>query len=136
MITQVTVFYKSIELPNIFYTIFVLKILLRNFKLSEFQKLFPTLENSHIRKFPHSTSFISNLMFIHSQIKPENKSLLSVLCTEQILSYIYPDEVKRRKADRKASYDIDDLKQKIAQSASNVVLSNREMKHLRYGRTL
>lgn len=57
--------------------------------------------------------------------------MLSVLCTEQILSLIHPSEVKIQKKDRRAMFEIADMKQKVAQSEKNIVLSNREMKYLK-----
>ncbi|XP_017839229.1 uncharacterized protein LOC108597276 [Drosophila busckii] len=66
------------------------------------------------------------------QIKPENRQLFSELCTEQILMQIKPNEVKIRKKQRKVSTEVSDLKQKLAQSSKSIVLSNREIRLLRY----
>ncbi|XP_030382613.1 uncharacterized protein LOC115630170 [Scaptodrosophila lebanonensis] len=66
------------------------------------------------------------------QIKPENKQLFSELCTEQILMQIKPTEVKIRKKQRKVSTEVSDLKQKLAQTSKSIVLSNREIRLLRY----
>ncbi|KAH8321421.1 hypothetical protein KR074_004371 [Drosophila pseudoananassae] len=66
------------------------------------------------------------------QIKPENKLLFSELCTEQILMQIKPNEVKIRKKQRKVSTEVSDLKQKLAQTSKSIVLSNREIRLLRY----
>ncbi|KAJ6646810.1 Egalitarian protein like, partial [Pseudolycoriella hygida] len=65
-------------------------------------------------------------------IKPEFKGLLSELCTEQILMLINPSEVKIRKKQRKVSNEVADLKQKLSLSMKNVVLSNREIRLLRF----
>ncbi|KAM8713042.1 hypothetical protein ACLKA7_013370 [Drosophila subpalustris] len=66
------------------------------------------------------------------QIKPENRQLFSELCTEQILMQIKPNEVKIRKKQRKVSTEVSDLKQKLAQTSKSIVLSNREIRLLRY----
>ncbi|KAH8401856.1 hypothetical protein KR009_008268 [Drosophila setifemur] len=66
------------------------------------------------------------------QIKPENKALFSELCTEQILMQIKPNEVKIRKKQRKVSTEVSDLKLKLAQTSKSIVLSNREIRLLRY----
>lgn len=64
-------------------------------------------------------------------IKPEFKSLLSELCTEQILMLIKPNEVRSRKKQRKLGTEVADLKHKLSQSNKNIVLSNREIRLLR-----
>ncbi|XP_065370566.1 uncharacterized protein egl [Calliphora vicina] len=66
------------------------------------------------------------------QIKPENLLLFSELCTEQILMHIKPNEVKIRKKQRKISTEVSDLKNKLAQTNKSIVLSNREIRLLRY----
>lgn len=66
------------------------------------------------------------------QIKPENQQLFSELCTEQILMQIKPTEVKIRKKQRKISSEVADLKQKLGQTNKSIVLSNREIRLLRY----
>ncbi|KAL9918726.1 egl_like_exo domain-containing protein [Glossina fuscipes fuscipes] len=66
------------------------------------------------------------------QIKPENLQLFSDLCTEQILMHIKPNEVKIRKKQRKISTEVADLKQKLSQTNKSIVLSNREIRLLRY----
>lgn len=66
------------------------------------------------------------------QIKPENLQLFSELCTEQILMHIKPNEVKIRKKQRKISTEVADLKNKLAQTNKSIVLSNREIRLLRY----
>uniref|UniRef100_A0A0K8TLD3 Putative exonuclease n=1 Tax=Tabanus bromius TaxID=304241 RepID=A0A0K8TLD3_TABBR len=65
-------------------------------------------------------------------IKPEFRQLFSELCTEQILMLIRPNDVKMRKKQRKISTEVADLKQKLAQTNKNIVLSNREIRLLRY----
>ncbi|XP_026840994.1 uncharacterized protein LOC6592894 [Drosophila persimilis] len=66
------------------------------------------------------------------QIRPENRQLFSELCTEQILLQIKPNEVKIRKKQRKVSTEVSDLKLKLAQTSKSIVLSNREIRLLRY----
>ncbi|XP_067631476.1 uncharacterized protein egl [Eurosta solidaginis] len=66
------------------------------------------------------------------QIKPENRQLFSELCTEQILIQIKPNDVKTRKKIRKMTTEVADLKRKLEQSSKSIVLSNREIRLLRY----
>ncbi|KAL7050416.1 hypothetical protein ACKWTF_004072 [Chironomus riparius] len=67
-----------------------------------------------------------------SAIKPENMSLFSELCTEQIYMLIRPNDVKMKKKQRKISTEVFDLKQKLQTTSKNIVLSNREIRLLRY----
>lgn len=46
---------------------------------------------------------------------------------------IRPVEVKLRKKQRKINTEVADLKTKLAQCNKNIVLSNREIRLLRYG---
>lgn len=59
-------------------------------------------------------------------------SLFSELCTEQIYMLIRPNDVKMKKKQRKISTEVFDLKQKLQTTNKNVVLSNREIRLLRY----
>uniref|UniRef100_A0A182PZE9 3'-5' exonuclease domain-containing protein n=1 Tax=Anopheles farauti TaxID=69004 RepID=A0A182PZE9_9DIPT len=67
-----------------------------------------------------------------TSIKPEYRDLLSELCTEQILMLIRPVDVKMRKKQRKVRSEIQDLKVKLKSASKNIVLSNREIRLLRY----
>lgn len=67
-----------------------------------------------------------------NSIKPEFRSLLSDLCTEQILMQLRPADVKMRKKHRKVATEVADLKVKLSQSLKNIVLSNREIRLLRF----
>lgn len=67
-----------------------------------------------------------------TSIKPDFRELLSELCTEQILMLIRPVDVKMRKKQRKVRSEIQDLKVKLKGASKNVVLSNREIRLLRY----
>lgn len=67
-----------------------------------------------------------------NSIKPEFRQLFSELCTEQILMLVRPREVKTCKKQRKISTEVQDLKQKLTQTNKNIVLSNREIRLLRY----
>lgn len=67
-----------------------------------------------------------------TSIKPEYRELLAELCTEQILMLIRPVDVKLRKKQRKVRSEIQDLKVKLKGASKNVVLSNREIRLLRY----
>lgn len=59
-------------------------------------------------------------------------NLFSELCTEQIYMLIRPNDVKMKKKQRKISTEVSDLKQKLQSTNKNVVLSNREIRLLRY----
>lgn len=59
--------------------------------------------------------------------------MLSELCSEQILMLIKPNEVRSKKKQRKLGTEVADLKLKLSQSNKNIVLSNREIRLLRYG---
>lgn len=61
--------------------------------------------------------------------------MLSELCSEQILMLIKPNEVRSKKKQRKLGTEVADLKLKLSQSNKNIVLSNREIRLLRYGLT-
>lgn len=66
-------------------------------------------------------------------IQPKVRSLFTELCEEQILMYINPAEVKVRKKRRKAETEVVDLKKKMMEATSkSIVLSNREIRLLRY----
>ncbi|EEB12082.1 conserved hypothetical protein [Pediculus humanus corporis] len=66
-------------------------------------------------------------------IKPEYKKLLEELCEEQIYVHIKPIEVKLRKNQRKIETEVKDLKIKLSnQQLKQIVLSNREIRLLRY----
>lgn len=68
-----------------------------------------------------------------SQIKPEFGNLFTELCEEQVLLYIQAEEVKNRKKQRKVETEVADLRLKLATVQSrNIVLSNREIRLLRY----
>merc|ERR1712012_425187 len=68
-----------------------------------------------------------------SQIKPEFGNLFNELCEEQVLLYIQAEEVKNRKKQRKVETEVADLRLKLATVQSkNIVLSNREIRLLRY----
>lgn len=68
----------------------------------------------------------------YSAIKPESRQLFSDLCTEQILMLLRPAAVKQRKKHRKVATEVTDLKLKLGQSLKNIVLSNREIRLLRF----
>ncbi|KAL2720845.1 egalitarian protein [Vespula squamosa] len=66
-------------------------------------------------------------------IKPEFQSLFTELCEEQILMHIKPTEVKARKKQRKVETEVTDLKKRMEEATcKNIVLSNREIRLLRY----
>lgn len=75
--------------------------------------------------------YIFEFLFFRA-IKPENMSLFSELCTEQIYMLIRPNDVKMKKKQRKISTEVFDLKQKLQTTNKNIVLSNREIRLLRY----
>lgn len=59
-------------------------------------------------------------------------ALFSELCTEQISMLIRPNDVKLKKKQRKINTEVFDLKQKLQTTNKNIVLSNREIRLLRY----
>ncbi|XP_076172552.1 egl_like_exo domain-containing protein isoform X2 [Ptiloglossa arizonensis] len=66
-------------------------------------------------------------------IKPEVQALFAELCEEQIQMHIKPAEVKTRKKQRKVETEVADLKKRIKETTTkNIVLSNREIRLLRY----
>ncbi|XP_049953777.1 egalitarian protein homolog [Schistocerca serialis cubense] len=66
-------------------------------------------------------------------IKPEFQSLLTELCEEQVFLHICPSDVKHRKKQRKVETEVAELRLKLSTLQSkNIVLSNREIRLLRY----
>ncbi|XP_065215833.1 egalitarian protein homolog [Planococcus citri] len=77
--------------------------------------------------------YIYNIM--RRQISSDLEFLLWELSEEQVYMYIRPDEVKQRKKQRKIENELADLQTKLAavsNSSRNIVLSNREIRLLRY----
>ena len=72
-------------------------------------------------------------LLFYSQIHPSNIKLLEELCEEQAFLYIVPDNVQKRKHQRKIDNELQVLKEKLStDNGKNVVLSNRELRLLRY----
>ncbi|CAB4069455.1 EXD1 [Lepeophtheirus salmonis] len=70
---------------------------------------------------------------MNGAIRSEYRQLFSELCEEQVMLYINTDDVKIRKKQRKIENEVSDLKLKFATSDNkNIVLSNREIRLLRY----
>lgn len=68
----------------------------------------------------------------YSQIHASNVKLLEELCEEQAFLYIVPDNVQKRKHQRKIDNELQVLKNKLStDNGKNVVLSNRELRLLR-----
>lgn len=66
-------------------------------------------------------------------IKPEVQALYNELCEEQIQMHIKPTEVRARKKQRKVETEVADLKKRMEEATTkNIVLSNREIRLLRY----
>ena len=73
------------------------------------------------------------LIFCNSAMKSEFLNLFRELCEEQVMLYIDPDGVKAKKKQRKIDFEVSDLRLKLANSSGkNIVLSNREIRLLRY----
>lgn len=70
--------------------------------------------------------------YMLGNIKVENLQLFEELCNEQVLMHIQPTEVKMRKRQRKINTEVGELKQKLTETTKNIVLSNREIRLLRY----
>lgn len=70
---------------------------------------------------------------IKGLIRKESLPMLEELCQEQIMTYVSPENVKSSKKQRKIDMEVQDLKAKLsAQHTKQVVLSNREIRLLRY----
>lgn len=69
---------------------------------------------------------------LKKQLLPQSAKLMDDLCQEQVLAYIQPEEVKNCKKQRKIDMEVADLKQKLNSSNKQIVLSNREIRLLRY----
>ncbi|XP_076299775.1 egl_like_exo domain-containing protein [Lasioglossum baleicum] len=86
----------------------------------------------------YASSDVSNLVpqiyvSIAKLIKPEVQALFAELCEEQIQIYIKPADVKARKKQRKVETEVADLKKRMEEATTkNIVLSNREIRLLRY----
>ena len=66
-------------------------------------------------------------------MKPEFLNLFRELCEEQVTLYVDPEGVKAKKKQRKIDFEVSDLRLKLANTiGKNVVLSNREIRLLRY----
>lgn len=77
--------------------------------------------------------FKLDFLFVFSQIHLSNHKLLEELCEEQAFLYIVPDNVQKRKHQRKIDNELQVLKGKLStDNGKNVVLSNRELRLLRY----
>ncbi|CAG9861325.1 unnamed protein product [Phyllotreta striolata] len=70
--------------------------------------------------------------YMSKSIKEENRGLMLELCDEQIQMIINPDAVKMKKRQRKTETEVSELRLKLAQATKSVVLSNREVRLLRY----
>lgn len=70
--------------------------------------------------------------YISSAIAVEFQQLFEDVCSEQIFMHIQPTEVRLRKRQRKINTEVYELRQKLSQCSKNVVLSNREIRLLRY----
>lgn len=70
--------------------------------------------------------------YMSGNIKPDNQQLFEELSNEQVFMHIQPTEVKLRKRQRKINTEVGELKQKLAETTKNIVLSNREIRLLRY----
>ncbi|CAI6345107.1 unnamed protein product [Macrosiphum euphorbiae] len=70
---------------------------------------------------------------LSAQIHPSNTKLFEELCEEQAFLYISPDNVQKRKHQRKIDNELQVLKEKLStDNGKNVVLSNRELRLLRH----
>ena len=73
------------------------------------------------------------MSFSRRLLKPEMQKLFAELCEEQVLMHINPNEVKARKKQRKIETEVSDLRRKMDETiGKNIVLSNREIRLLRY----
>ncbi|XP_050524519.1 egalitarian protein homolog [Daktulosphaira vitifoliae] len=79
-------------------------------------------------------TFMPNLYnAMSTQIHPFNQKLLEELCEEQVYLLIVPDNVQKRKHQRKIENELHALKEKLSSdNGKSVVLSNRELRLLRH----
>ncbi|CAH2266279.1 egalitarian protein homolog [Pararge aegeria] len=70
--------------------------------------------------------------YMSNNIRSDNQQLFEELSNEQVFMHIQPTEVKLRKRQRKINTEVGELKLKLAESTKNIVLSNREIRLLRY----
>ncbi|VVC27017.1 Hypothetical protein CINCED_3A000680 [Cinara cedri] len=79
-------------------------------------------------------TFMPQLYYTMSAlIHPSNTKLLEELCEEQAFLYIVPNNVQKRKHQRKIDNELQVLKDKLStDNGKNVVLSNRELRLLRH----
>jgi len=68
------------------------------------------------------------------EMDPALQELFRDLCEEQVTMYIHQDDVKLKKKQRKVETEVADLREKLDKTAAgkNLVLSNREIRLLRY----
>lgn len=77
--------------------------------------------------------FILTKILLFRLIKPDTQKLFSELCEEQIMMHVNTNEVKSRKKQRKIETEVSDLRRKMDETIGrNIVLSNREIRLLRY----
>ena len=76
----------------------------------------------------------SNQFFIiiFEQTRIEFRPLFNELCAEALQALLQPDDVKRKKKQRKLDMEVLDLRQRLATAhGKGIVLSNREIRLLR-----
>lgn len=68
------------------------------------------------------------------EIRNDMENLLVELCEEQVYTYIRPTDVKLQKKQRKVESEVSDLRTKLSSAtlSKNIVLSNREIRLLRF----
>ncbi len=72
-------------------------------------------------------------VYSSSMISLASSSLFAELCEEQLKLHIDPEAIKSRKNQRKIDLEVADIKRKLeAPNGKNVVLTNREIRLLRY----
>lgn len=77
--------------------------------------------------------YFLNLEIYYRLIKPEMLTLFAELCEEQVCMHIKPQDVKTRKKQRKVETEVADLRKRMEDTTGkNIVLSNREIRLLRY----
>lgn len=74
------------------------------------------------------------VLTIFRLIQSDRETLFQDLCREQVMMHVTPSEVKLQKKQRKVETEVVDLKSKLAaaQGAKSLVLSNREIRLLRF----
>ena len=73
-------------------------------------------------------------LFSYRLLQASSLPLFDTLCEEQLKMHVDPDVVKEQKTRRKIDLEVKDIREKLSKATNgkNVVLSNREIRLLRF----